>query len=284
MAHRYYSQRKGTNPNLRGLPLADVIDLFVQVFEQLQDEGFFSEAFGFSCTDIDHIAGKIVAVELEILLTVKKKRLWPLQAHKHEYSEDDFFDVVEFLFQHVSKPVDGTFHSHDGCGMHWETFNQSEGRAIFRDRINLVLSNYAKRFELAITGEVLHRPKQGFEPIFDADIPSKDTNVVDRINAAVIRYRRHGSTIDDRRQAVHDLTGVFEYLRPKVKTVLTSADESDLFNIANNFGVRHHNDKQKTAYDTSLWLSWMFYFYLATIHVVLRKLDHESLSKAVPES
>ena len=56
MAHRYYSQRKGTNPNLRGLPLADVIDLFVQVFEQLQDEGFFSEAFGFSCTDIDHIA------------------------------------------------------------------------------------------------------------------------------------------------------------------------------------------------------------------------------------
>ena len=64
---------------------------------------------------------------------------------------------------------------------------------------------------------------------------------------------------------------MLEYLRPKVKSLLTSADEKDLFNLANNFGIRHHNDQQKTAYDASLWLSWMFYFYLATIHVVLRK-------------
>ena len=53
---------------------------------------------------------------------------------------------------------------------------------------------------------------------------------------------------------------------------VTDKDENDLFNIANNFGIRHHNDKQKTGYDAALWLSWMFYFYLATIHVVVRKL------------
>jgi hypothetical protein len=87
---------------------------------------------------------------------------------------------------------------------------------------------------------------------------------------------RHGSTLDDRRQAVRDLADVLEYLRPKVKVLLTSKDDSDLFNIANNFGVRHHNDKQKTTYDAALWLSWMFYFYLATIHVVLRKIEHDS--------
>ena len=49
-----------------------------------------------------------------------------------------------------------------------------------------------------------------------------------------------------------------------------------MFNIANNFGLRHHNDRQKTGYDTALWLSWMFYLYLATLHVVVRKIDHES--------
>ena len=266
-----------TTPNLRGLPLDDVIDLFVRVFDQLQEDGFFTEAFGFSCTDLDHVPGKVRDIELEMLLSVKKKWLWPIYSHKHDYSEDDFFDVIEFLFQHVSKPVDGTFHSHNNCGMHWETFNQSEGRTIFRERINTVLSNYCKRFELSSTGEVLHRPEEGFEPIFEADIPSKDQNIASRINAAVLRYRRHGSTVDDRRQAVRDLADVLEYLRPKVKALLTSADESDLFNIANNFGIRHHNDKQKTTYDTGIWLSWMFYFYLATLHVVLRKLDHESV-------
>ena len=55
------------------------------------------------------------------------------------------------------------------------------------------------------------------------------------------------------------------------KDPLTSNDEKDLFNIANSFGIRHCNDKQKTDYDSALWLSWMFYYYLATVHVLLRK-------------
>ena len=79
-------------------------------------------------------------------------------------------------------------------------------------------------------------------------------------------------SIDDRRQAVRDLADVLEYLRPKMKHAITDKDEGDLFNIANNFGIRHHNVKQKTGYDAAIWLSWMFYFYLATIHVVVRKL------------
>jgi len=276
MPHEYYSQRKGTNPNLAGLPLPDVVELFVRVYDQMREDDYFDEAFGFECVDAGHVVGKVRDIELEILLAVRKKGLWPIHAQGPHYVEDDFFDTVEFLFQHVSKPIDGTHHSWNNCGMHWETFNKAQGQAEYRERVNVVLSHYAKPFELSPSGEVLHKPEAGFEQIFDADIPSKDSNVVNRINAAVLRYRRHGSTADDRRQAVRDLADVLEYLRPKVKSLLTSADERDLFNIANNFGIRHHNDQQKTAYDSSLWLSWMFYFYLATIHVVLRKLEHGS--------
>lgn len=275
MAHSYYSQRTGVNPNAKGLPLADVVDLFVRVFQQLRAEGYFDEAFGFTCVDAGDIAGKVLDVELAMLLAIRKKNLWPLDSAAARYSEDDLFDVIEFLYQHVSKPIDGTHHSWNDCGMHWETFNQAEGRREFRAKVNAVLEHYVKRFDLSSSGEVLHKPEAGFEPIFDADIPSKDTNVVGRINAAVVRYRRHGSTLDDRRQAVRDLADVLEYLRPKVQTLLTSNDEKDLFNIANNFGIRHHNDKQRTTYDAALWLSWMFYFYLSTIHVVLRKIDHD---------
>ena len=104
-----------------------------------------------------------------------------------------------------------------------------------------------------------------------------------RIDSAVLAYRRHGATVVQRRQAVRDLADVLEYLRPKVARLLTKKDEQDLFNLANNFGVRHHNDKQKTAYDAALWLSWMFYFYLATIHVVLRKMKHGEQSDDVEE-
>ncbi len=268
MTRAYYSQRTGSNPNLNGLPLSDVVELFVRVYDQLRSEGYFDEAFGFSCVDAGEIPGRVHDIDLEILLAVRKKDLWPIAEHSQKYSEDDLFDLIEFLFQHVSKPVDGHHHRWNECGMHWETFNQQDGRQDYRYRINNVLAHYERRFELSPDGEVLRRVEAGFEPIFDADVPSEDTNVVSRIDAAVLAYRRHGSTVQQRRQAVRDLVDVLEYLRPKVTAFLTRKDERDLFNIANNFGLRHHNDKQKTAYDASLWLSWMFYFYLSTIHVV----------------
>lgn len=275
MARQFYSLRKGTNPNLNGLPLRDTLGLFVRLYNQLHEDGYFHEAFGFICVDAGDVPGKVRDPELEMLLTIRKTGLWPIHEKAPFYSEDDFFDVLEFLHLYVSKPIDGTMHSYNQCGMHWETFNKVLGQAEFRSRVNAVLAHYEQRYELSANGEVLHKPEAGFEPIFDADLPSKDQNVLSRVTAATLKYRRHGSTLDDRRQAVRDLADVLEYLRPQVKTLLTSADEKDLFNIANNFGVRHHNDKQRTAYDAGIWLSWMFYFYLSTIHVVLRKIEHE---------
>lgn len=68
---------------------------------------------------------------------------------------------------------------------------------------------------------------------------------------------------------------MLEFLRPKLEQVLTSKDESDLFNTANNFGIRHHNERQKTDYDKSIWYSWMFYYYLATIHAALRLIEKQ---------
>lgn len=261
---------------MKGLSLDDVLDIFVRFFQQLENDGYFTEAFGYYCVDEGNIYGKVKDVDLEILLNIRKRDLWPINEYAHGYSEDDFLDVIEFLFQYVSKPIDGTMHSYSNCGMHWETFNQVEGRREFREKINSVLDHYESRFELSENGMVLQKAELGFEKIFEADVPSYDPNVSDRINAAILNFRRHGSSLDDRRQAVRDLADVFEYLKSNVKEFLTNKDEKDLFNIANNFGIRHHNEKQKTSYDAAIWLSWMFYFYLSTIHVVLRKIEHES--------
>jgi len=276
MSRQFYSLRKGTNPNLKGLPLSETLGLFVRLFNQMNADGYFHEAFGYICVDAGEVYGSVRDPELEMLLTIRKNGLWRVYIKALSYSEDDLLDVIEFLHLYVSKPIEGTMHSYNDCGMHWDTFNKVQGQEEFRTRINAVLAHYEQRYELSPNGEVLRKPDYGFEPIFDADLPSKDENILSRVSAATLQYRRHGSTLDDRRQAVRDLSDVLEYLRPQVKTLLTSADEKDLFNIANNFGVRHHNDKQRTAYDASIWLSWMFYFYLSTIHVVLRKIGHKT--------
>lgn len=220
MAHSYYSQRSGTNPNPKGLPFADIVGLFVRVYRRLSIDGYFSEALGFHCFDAGFIDDKVPDVDLAILLAIRKRGLWPVDERAEHYEEDDLFDMIEFLYQHVSKPVDGTMHSYNDCGMHWETFNQLEGRAEFRTKINEVLGHYEKSFELSMDGEILRKAQAGFEAIFDADIPSNDVNVMGRVNAAVLRYRRHGASLDDRRQAVRDLVDVLEYLRPPVPPII----------------------------------------------------------------
>jgi hypothetical protein len=238
---------------------------------------------GYDCVDAGHVVGDIKDIDLEILLALRKRHLWPIEKRAAEFSEDDLFDMIEFLFQHVSKPIDGTMHTWGDCGMHWEVFNTLEGQKEYRDTINRVLAQYCRKFELSAGGEVLLMAEAGFDRIFNADVPSSDPKVRDRVDAAVLRFRRHSSTLDDRRQAVRDLADVFEYLRPKVKALLTSKDEGDLFEIANNFGIRHHNDKQKTSYDAQLWLSWMFYFYLSTIHLLLRKIGRDASGLTMPK-
>ncbi len=275
MERQCYSLRTGVNPHPNGLPLNEVVGLFVRVFNELRTDGYFHEAFGFQCVDAGEVDGKVRDIQLAILLSTRKRDLWPVHENSGGYGEDDLFDLIEFLFQHVSKPVDGHFHSYAGCGMHWESFNQAEGQDLFRERVNSLLTHYERSFELSPTGEVLKTVEAGFERLIGADVPSSDANVTERVASAVLRFRRHGATIDDRRQAVRDLADVLEYLRPRVQQVLSSKDESDLFNLANNFGIRHHNDKQKTKYDAALWLSWMFYLNLATVHLLLRKLGSD---------
>ncbi len=273
MKKTYYSHRSGTNPNLAGLKINQICEIFIRIFKEFENDGFFDEAFGFFCSDEqEKVPGKIRDIDLDIILKIRKENLWPIELCAPKYSEDDLFDIIEYLYENISKPIEGHLHNWNDCGMHWETFNQSDGQDEFRSKINDLLIHYEHKFELSNTGDVLAKPEVGFEIIFDADIPSSDPNVRDRMDVAVVNFRKHGATLEDRRQAVRTLADVLEYLKPHFKKSISSKDEGDLFNIANNFGIRHHNQKQKTNYDASLWLSWMFYFYLSTIHMILRKI------------
>ncbi|CAK2250967.1 conserved hypothetical protein [Vibrio crassostreae] len=275
MSHIYYSVRTGANKNAKGFQLSELRELFLRSYEVFKENGYFDEAFGYYCVDEGDVTGLVQDIELEILLKIRKKNLWPPTVHIKSYQEDDLLDFIEFLYQHVSKPIDGTHHSWGDCGMHWETFNKKEGQLEFAIKINELLSLYHKAFELHPNGYILEKAEAGFEHIFKADIPTNNKDISSRLESSILSFRRHGATLTDRRNAVRDLSDVLEYLRPKVKSLFTKKDEKDLFEIANNFGIRHHNDKQKTDYDNALWLSWMFYFYLSTIHVLLRKIERD---------
>ena len=271
----YYSVRTGLNPAGIAYDLPMLKRLFRGIFNDFVERERFQEFLGKDCPDDPEAYGTAGQdVGMFFLRKLRKDGLWPIHQQLESYTEDDLFDVIELLYDHVSVGVDGRMHSYGGCGMHYDTFNSKPGQAEFRDAVNEVLKDYGSGFELTTEGEILHLPEQGFDHLVQAEIPhDDDRNIRQKIDAAVRKYRLRSSSLEDRRAAVRDLIDVLEFLRPQVKEVFATKDESDLFDIANNFGVRHHNEKQRTDYDPNIWTSWMFYFYLATTHAALRLIQ-----------
>lgn len=271
----YYSERNGIGAAGGKLELAALITLFKSEYVRLDQAGYFAEHFGFWCVDVpERIAGRLGAdVNARMLFSLNKAELWPIDRQCDAYSEDDLFSVIEYLFDHVTKPVGGTRHAHADCGMHWEAFTQRQGQEDFRTTMNVLFDRYGDGWELTSSGEIMERAPSGTEGLLTTNLPHSDSNIQGRVQSAISKFRKWQSTADDRRDAVRDLADALEYLRPQVESVLTNKDAKDLYNIANNFGIRHHNAQQKTEYDLSIWLSWMFYYYLATIHAVVRLIE-----------
>jgi hypothetical protein len=275
---RYYSVRTGKNPFASQLDLPIFLRLFKDLYMEFIAKDYFQEAFGYYCVDAGEVPGILGHdIEFHILRKIRKSDLWPVFDKYSEYSEDDVFDMIEFLYDHISKPLDGNYHSYGDCGWHYHTFDAVTGRQEYRTEINEFLRDYKEGYELSIDGEILALPDEGLTTLLDGNLPAYDPDNVDtRVKNAVLKFRRHRSSLEDRRDAIRDLADVLEYLRPKLELAITRKDENDLFNIANNFGIRHHNESQKTDYDKSVWYSWIFYYYLATFHAAIRLIkQHE---------
>ncbi len=272
--------RTGKNPLADSFDLDTVRTLFRNVFIHFEDEGYFQEALGYECVDADFISGTLGQdIEGVLLIELRKRNLAPIRTKIESYTEDDMFDMIEFLYEHCSKPIERHWHSWSECGWHCSTFEREPGKLEFREKINKILALYDKGYELSNDGEILSLADTGLDALFEAPLPTVDSqNVSARVEAARTKFRRYRSSMDERRDAIRDLADVLEYLRPQLKQVLIKEDESDLFNIANNFGIRHHRQGQKTDYDKPIWYSWLFYYYLATIHAAVRLIERSRSS------
>lgn len=269
----YYSTRNGKNPSGREIDLSFLRRYVASTYSKFEMNGYLTEAVGMNCQDEGFVPGQMGHdVDTFVLFRLKKENIFPYNPH-HDYSEDDIFDLIEFLYDHISKPMNTFFHGWNNSCLHYGEFDRDQARVEFRNEINEILLEYNGGWELSQDGELLSIGDSGLSNLYAADLKIENQSSKEKVEAAILKFRRHGSSIDDRRAAVRDLADVLEFMREDLKLVLISNDESDLFNIANNFGIRHHNQKQKTNYDQVIWLSWIFYYYLSTIHAATRLIE-----------
>ena len=193
-------------------------------------------------------------------------------------AEDELFDLIEYFHRHVSHGIkdQGYEHSYSNCGWHYQEFDPAPAQALFRQRMNRTLMNYRGGFQINEGGQVEHAADEGLDQLIGAALPTKDPDIARRVSGAIALYRNRGRSEEDLRLAVRELFDALEKLRPEIKAEMLTKDEQDLFNIANNFTIRHLREHQKGNYDSAIWHQWMFYVNLSTIHVIIRLMNRKA--------
>jgi hypothetical protein len=274
MHRRYYTSRRKPG----GLTLEDLYAKLKNVYVLFRDKDYFKGRAGITKTDLPDSIEREAAVALTFQLF--PIALWPAE----DITEDRVFDAIEFLYDHTSAPGNWVSMTTDTGWSYYDYngYDDETGRSEFRQKVNTFLFDYKAGYELTEEGMVLALGTGGLQHIIDAEIvPYDEANVDSKVRRAIGKWRSRHVTLAEKKEAIRELADVFEWLKKTklLASVLDGKDESAIFDLANNFAIRHHDPKQKTNYDATIWYSWMFHFYLATYHAAVRLLVKKENSK-----
>ncbi len=267
--------------------------------DEMKRRDYLQEWHGYYCQysgDVDGRAGNVTLAD-HIEAETGWRSAWPLPdpligpwtdhpvgvddwEQWRQQEEDKLFDLIEYFHRHVSEGIEeeNAFHVWEDspCGWHYSSFDPGPAQALFRKRMNRPLRHYRGGFRVNKDSQVEHTADEGFDQLLDASLPTKDPDIDRLVAGAIALYRNRARTDEHLRLAVRELCDVLEKLRPAVKAEMLRGDEGALFQIANQFSIRHLNERQKGNYDSTIWHQWMFYVNLATIHVITRLMNRKA--------
>ncbi|MCA0143962.1 hypothetical protein [Blastococcus sp. LR1] len=284
---RLYSERR--NPSApRRWSMADLKVVVVRALRDMDGTGYFEDAFGSRCPDRWDNPDARGQQLLGDAVDQHDERLWPLSyaadglsSIEDEWGDELFLDLIEALHDQVARPRRRYWHGfhaeHD-----YDTFSRSAGQAVYRWRINELLARSEVNLRLAGSGpdagylvQVTGDPR---DELLEQALTTPDATDRSEVQHAVTLYRARGATREDKRSAVVALARVLEHRRPLLKDTLPRKDEGALFQIANEFDLRHRRPGQRGDYGEA-FLDWLFWWYLATIDLTNRLLDEQNGSR-----
>lgn len=287
---RYYSQRRHQPQPEDRLTSAALRTGFAGAVARLDAAGYFEDAFGSTCVDSrdqnpDREGQRWLAEAVG-----REAELWPLaragESVDNELTWDDelLFDVIEALHDVVARPRRRTWHEH---GQEWDysDFARRPGQAVYRWRVNGLLARSEVDLRVADGGEdegcLVHAAGDERDSLLQLVLATPDARDREAIQHAVALIRgRHAATREEKRSAVVALARVLESRRPLIEAALTRKDAGALFQIANEFDLRHRGARgtgreQREDYDDA-FLDWVYWWYLATVELTDRLLALEA--------
>lgn len=264
--------------------------------DQMRHEGFLDRAAPTRCpledfaTSQDYRLNELTTCRLgEPALDpgTQQPSWWPLRPGT--WDEPTFYALVEIVHDLVARPRQ--LHPHDtssfnGAGLdapdcegHYGDFATDAGRAVYRWCVDHVLAQHHApvRFGDAVAGDTTRLVMvtgDDRDELIRRALASPGPADNDAVRHAVALFRARAATREDKRSAAVALARVLEDRRKVLKAELLRKDEGALFQIANEFDLRHRDAKQRPDYDEA-YLDWVFWWYLATIELTDRLLARQ---------
>ena len=167
----------------------------------------------------------------------------------------------------VARPRRRTYRHFSDCRWHYAEFAAGPGQALYRWRVKELFDRLQIDLRLPDTGEdsgrLVHVIDDDRDELIDQVLGDPTTSRHTREHAVAL-FRARGAGREAKRSAVEALYGLLEERRSLLKAELMTKDEDALFQIANQFAVRHRDARQRGNYDEA-FLDWTFWWYLGTL-------------------
>ncbi|MGN6446296.1 hypothetical protein [Amnibacterium sp.] len=249
-------------------PLANDV---LALIDELQDRGYFPSVLPRECVDdpTDYeFASRAIQDATHISVS------WPIEGVEREWlPEAALYSIIEFFHDQAQRPRTRSMHTFSGCGPHYSAPNRQAGGVVYRWRMNEVLKRHEIALRLGSKGEERGRLIQhfglGLDSLAESLVDAPAGEPANEVAEGVRMYRERGASVAQKRAALHLLAGALEPRRKAISAVVLKKDESHLFEIANNYAIRHRNADQRTDVGEP-FLDWVFWNFVSMIDLMNR--------------
>lgn len=271
---QYWLERQGNDSLM--IQRKHLSESFLELVEELRDIGYFPKVLPEGC--VDNAGSWDVDPSDLISRAIRYEVSWPddLKQESLSLPDDVLYSIIEYFHDQAQRPRVREMHGWNDCGYHYKNHNKASGGVVYRWRINELLDSYGVGLRLGNqgdeTGKLIQHASLDLDDLGDQAITGGDSTRDKTVAEAIQLYRKRAATTTDRRAAVGQLANYIEHHRKELNQVqFVSKDEQDLFNIFNNFMIRHGNKTQKDEYGDE-YLDWIFWTSVSAIQLIRQKL------------
>ena len=252
---------------------------FKALIAELRQKGYFDERFPQDCLAVGKGGDREISAELADRLGVTD--LWPLKPST--WSDATYYGLIEVFHDLVARPRDIIMKhkTMDGIACaHYDSFARAPGQRLYRWRVARLLARHGIHLKLADdggdAGRLVGVAGDDRDRLVASVFATPDAAARDTVRHAVSLFRGRTSGRSEKRSAIVALAGLLEQRRALLKTKLLSGDENALFQIANEFDLRHRRADQQDDY-AEAFLDWIFWWYLGTLELTNQLLLQPAL-------